>query len=119
MKKIKRLELRTGQVLNPLQQGFVVGGHDHVWEKVNGCICNKKWILESGVQGDIHGEYCVGEISVEVQNSSIIGQIFNSIGIGSSTQTVSRPCSATRDMAFIGWTSTGQKMHVDVKDLPW
>lgn len=35
MKKIKRLELRTGQVLNPLQQGFVVGGLD--WH--GNCTC--------------------------------------------------------------------------------
>ena len=35
MKKIKRLELRTGQVLNPLQQSFVVGGLD--WQ--GNCTC--------------------------------------------------------------------------------
>lgn len=116
MKKIKRLELRTGQVLNPLQQGFVVGGHDHVWEKVNGCTCSK--ICSGGVvNGDTHGEYCIGVISVEVPSSSLIGQFINLCG-GSSTETVSRPCSATREMAFTGWTSTGQKMHVDVNDLP-
>lgn len=48
MKKIKRLELRTGQVLNPLQQGFVVGGdHDiHNWATLNGCYCH--------MIGDVH-----------------------------------------------------------------
>ena len=106
MKKIKRLELRTGQVLNPLQQGFVVGGHDHVWEKVNGCICNKKWILGSGVQGDTHKAYCIEPITIE-QPSGIAGWGIEFLG-GSS----SRPCSAVMDMAFLGWNSQGEKVHM-------
>lgn len=52
MKKIKRLELRTGQVLNPLQQGFVVGGKDD---------CNHQWVDEmcdcTGI-GDTHDVRC-------------------------------------------------------------
>ena len=52
MKKIKRLELRTGQVLNPLQQNFVVGGkeHKHNWATVNGCICS--------IEGMVHKAEC-------------------------------------------------------------
>lgn len=44
MKKIKRLELRTGQVLNPLQQSFVVGGDHttHSWVREGNCACAEK-----------------------------------------------------------------------------
>lgn len=55
MKKIKRLELRTGQVLNPLQQSFVVGGdhENHNWVTVNGCICS--------MEGMVHVAECTKE----------------------------------------------------------
>lgn len=104
MKKIKRLELRTGQVLNPLQQGFVVGGHDHVWETVNGCTCSKKW--GDGIEGDRHKAQCTGDIYID-QPSGMAGMAVNFFG-GSS----SRRCSATIDMAFLGWNSLGEKLHM-------
>lgn len=69
MKKIKRLELRTGQVLNPLQQGFVVGGHDsctHEW--VDGdCNCT--------AVGSTHDVSCTKTVDgffISVDGSSLI-----------------------------------------------
>ena len=75
MKKIKRLELRTGQVLNPQQQGFVVGG--------NGSSVN--WIIMScNCQnvGQQHSEYRTEPIGNSGTFVDVINFVSGIFGMG-------------------------------------
>ena len=114
MKKIKRLELRTGQVLNPLQQGFVVGGHKHSWVSVAGCSCQ--------ADKDYHIEKCTN-VQYETESSTggsggfsfSIGwwgiSIPITIGSSGTGSTRRKKITCKQKALFGGFDEKGEKIH--------
>lgn len=113
MKKIKKLELRTGQELNSLQQSFVVGGHVHNWVKVNGCNCR--------YVGDSHIEKCLNtQTTWDPTVSGIIGGVVSVVsgnfsGIGSTVSGLlnCKTITCYREMELV---YAGTKTHSSVKE---